>query len=478
MTNSQAQTNTPSGILSYNIEAFGSAGSGDYTPFWIVSNRFGLVPLESGNGYLRTGAFYNGIFGRDFYWGAGVDLVGVAPRYKNVYIHQVYAEIGFQALLLSIGSKERYTSLWDKRLSSGDMVLSPNARPIPEINLSMTSFTVIPFTGGWAQVKGDFALGRSFDTGYLEQFVNDKQVYNKETLWHHKSLYLRVKDTKNDFPLSFAFGVQHWAQWGGTSTDPKIGKHPQSLKDFMRVVVGKEGGEGASVSDSINVLGNHYGSYDFKLSFIRENWAVHAYHQRYFEDKSGMEFKNGFDGIWGIQADLPRFSWVQKIVFEFFDTRNQTGPMHFIDFDRDKYSGLGGGNDNYYNNGEYTTGTSYFNRSLGSPLLPSPEYNTDGSLGFKNNRIRSWHMGFEGVLSSQVDYRVLVTAINSWGTYNRPFLNRKNNGSGLIEITYRHPRLSGWFFTGAFSADKGSMFDGGIGFSLCVAKRGLFNVGR
>ena len=80
------------------------------------------------------------------------------------------------------------------------------------------------------QVKGDFAVGRSFDKDYLANFTNNKQTYVDNVLWHHKSLFVQIKDTRNDFPLSGVIGVQHWAQWGGTSTNPKIGKQPQSIK--------------------------------------------------------------------------------------------------------------------------------------------------------------------------------------------------------------------------------------------------------
>lgn len=473
--NGFSQSDDISNDLTYRIEAFGSAASGDNTPFWLTSNRYGVVPLDAGNGYLKAGAFHNGTFGKDFYWGAGLDMVAVAPRYRNVYIQQLYAEIGFQALVLSIGSKERYTSLWDKQLSSGDMVFSPNARPIPEINLSFPEFTVVPYTKGWLQVKGDFAVGRSFDTAYLEDFANEGQNYNKETLWHHKSGYIQIKDTENDFPLSLSLGVQHWAQWGGTSTDEAIGKQPQSLKDFVRVVVGKEGGEGSTKSDSINVLGNHYGSYDFKLSFNQKDWAAHAYHQRYFEDKSGMEFQNGWDGLWGLQVDLKTFQWIRKIVVERLETRNQTGPFHFILFDHDLHPGRGGGADNYYNNSEYTTGVSYFNRGLGSPLLPSPEYNTDGSLGFKNNRVSAWHIGLEGSITSQIDYRILLTDTRSWGIHDHPFLKRKDSTSGLLEVSYHHPKLSGWLFTGSLAADRGDIYKKSIGFGLSVSKSGLLS---
>ncbi|MDR0431377.1 MAG: capsule assembly Wzi family protein [Tannerellaceae bacterium] len=470
-----AQEGNEPNTLTYRVEAFGSAASGSNTPFWMTSNRYGVVPLNAGNGYLRPGVFYNGMSNKGFHWRAGLDMAVVAPRYRNVYIQQVYAEIGYQALLLSIGSKERYTSLWDRRLSSGDMVLSPNARPIPEINLSFPEFTIVPYTKGWLQVKGDFAAGRSFDNAYLKQFVNEKQLYNKNIRWHHKSIYFRIKDTQNHFPLSFNAGLQHWAQWGGTTSGSSIAQ-PHSLKDFIRIVCAKEGGGDATISDQINVLGNHYGSYDFKLSFIKENWASHAYHQRYFEDKSGIEFHNGPDGLWGIQVDLTSFPWIRTIVVEHLETRHQTGSFHFISFDHDKHPGIGGGADNYYNNGEYRTGASYFNRGLGSPLLPSPEYNTDGSLGFKNNRVSAWHIGLEGCITSQIDYRILLTNMNSWGTHSRPFLDTKGSTSGLLEVSYWHPKLSGWLFTGSLAADRGAVYTKSIGFGLSASKRGVFKI--
>lgn len=468
-----AQTDEIQNATTYKTNLFGSVASGSNTPFWMVSNRYGIVPLDANNGYLSAGVFHQQHFGKGFRWNAGLELIGAVPRYRNIYIQQIYAELGYKSLLLSIGSKENYKSLWDRSLSSGDMVLSANARPIPEINLSMPEFTIVPLTKGWMQVKGDFAAGRSFDTKYLEKFTNEKQTYVKNTLWHHKSLYVRIKDTQSSSPLSGIIGVQHWAQWGGTSSNPDIGVQPHSLKDFIRVVCGSEGGGDASQSDQINVLGNHFGSYDFKLEYTQPGWTVAAYHQRYFEDKSGMVFGNGTDGLWGIQLDLPKFPWLRKVVSEYLVTRNQSGPFHFIDFDHDKYKGPGGGADNYYNNGEYTTGSSYFNRGLGSPLILSPEYNENGDLGFKNNRVRGWHFAAEGDLSTQVSYRLLFTLTNSWGTAYKPFLKNKNGAAGLVDIKYQHPKLKGWEFTGSLAADAGSLYSKNVGFSLSVCKRGI-----
>lgn len=337
----------------------------------------------------------------------------------------------------------------------------------------MPDFTVVPLTKGRMQVKGDFAVGKSFDTKYLEDFSNGKQTYVKHVLWHHKSFYVRIKDTQSDFPLSGIIGVQHWAQWGGTSSNPKAGVQPHSLKDFIRVVCGSEGGDDASQSDQINVLGNHFGSYDFKLEYTMPNWKLAAYHQHYFEDKSGMIFGNGTDGLWGVQLDLPRFPWLRKAVTEYLVTRDQSGPFHFIIFDHDKYQGPGGGGDDYYNNGEYKTGSSYFGHGIGSPLLTSPQYNTDGDVNFKNTRVRAWHLAFEGDLSPWVSYRLKYTLMNSWGTPYAPFLNNQRNNSGQVEVKYHHPRLQGWDFTGTVAADTGPLYGDNVGFSLSVCKRGI-----
>ena len=150
--NTFAQTEEVEDATSYKAEVFGSASSGSTTPFWMVSNRYGIVPLDANNGYLNAGVFHQQYLGKGFRWSAGLDIVAAVPRYRNVYIQQIYAELGYKSMLLSVGSKENRHSLWDHSLSSGDMVLSPNARPIPEIKLSMPEFTVVPLTKGWMQI--------------------------------------------------------------------------------------------------------------------------------------------------------------------------------------------------------------------------------------------------------------------------------------------------------------------------------------
>lgn len=459
---------------SYRIEAFGSASTNGQTPFWMVSNKEGLVPIDNNNGYLQVGVLNHQSLGKKVQWNTGLDVVFSTPRYRNVYIQNLYTELAYDWLHLSIGSKNHYglynNSLTDPLLSSGNLARSLNARPIPEINLFIPDFVTIPYTKGWLHLKGHFAVGRSFDSDYLESFANAKQNYIKNVLWHHKSVLFQIKDSQNQFPLAATIGIHHTAQWGGTSTIPSEGKQPQSFKDFLRIVFGRAGGDDSTISDQDNALGAHYGVYDFGLRFTQENWSISTYYQHIFGDGSGMIFRNYWDGLKGIQINLP-VSWLQSIVIEHLGTLDQSGPFHFILFDHDKYSGPGGGEDNYYNNGEYRTGASYFNRSLGSPLLISPEYNTNGKLGFRHNRVRAWHMGASGNISNRMTYRFMLSNTKSFGTAKEPTLKKLTSTSFTTDLHY-HLNDS-WKFSASVAADMGNLLGDHWGACLSVTKCGI-----
>lgn len=62
--NTFAQTEEAEDATSYKAEVFGSASSGSTTPFWMVSNRYGVVPLDANNGYLNAGVFHQQHFGK------------------------------------------------------------------------------------------------------------------------------------------------------------------------------------------------------------------------------------------------------------------------------------------------------------------------------------------------------------------------------------------------------------------------------
>ena len=457
--------------IAYKMETFGSLSSGDYTPFWMTSNTFGMVPLKTDNGYLRTSACWNHSFSKKWKLKAGVDLIGVFNHSSSIWVHQLYADISFQKIKLSIGSKERYSSMLDRELSSGDMNFSTNARSIPEANLSIPEYMTVPFTNEILKFKADFAVGKSFDNDYILDTKPTNANYAKDILWHHKSLFFQLNDPECQFPVFLVLGLEHAVQWGGWTTYQNFGKIPHSFKDFLKVISGKSGGEGTVDGDQMNVLGNHQGTYNLKLGYKSKSFIASVYKQHYFDDNSGMEYANWRDGIWGVEITSLQQTYLKKIVLEYIQTTNQSGPMHFLGYDGSR-NVRGGGNDDYYNHDFYYQGWSYFGRAIGNPLLTSPEYNQDNTLHFKNNRVKAIHLGLEGNVSSEISYRTLLTSMQSWGRMSAPFLKRKDNFSALLECNYNSPK---WRFGLQLAVDHGDIYNNNWGVSLKIARINSFS---
>jgi hypothetical protein len=465
--------------VGYKLEMFGSAAYQSTTPFLMHSNTYGTVPLDANNGGLRGGVngFYR--FNPNLSLEAGVDYLvrntdGINyNRGKiNSCFQQLYLSLDFNAFRLKLGSKEDYHSILDPALSSGDGMLSTNARPIPEINLSIPEFTAVPFTRGYLQVKGDFAAGKFIDDKYILSLINEKSSYVQRRLLHHKSIYLMLKKTQAQ-SFFLILGGEDYAQWGGWHS--KFGDQPQTLSDFWRIIKGSEGDERATVGDQINVLGDHLGTYSFKTGYTHSDWELSVYKQHFFTDKSGMEFANWRDGIWGIECTLP-LPYLKKWVFEHFNSTNQSGPFHFpfsLPGRPDLKTRYGGG-DSYYNHGLYSTGWSYFGRAIGNPLITSPEYNTNGSLGFNDTRIKAYHIGINGNISSNLSYRFISSYMEGYGTHGNPYLKKKQSFSNSLECNYVYPKWKNWTFTIQFAADAGDMYTNNLGCLLKIKKIGNF----
>lgn len=456
---------TAQGMLDIQVESAILSGTGAQSPFWLISNQYGLLATTRNQAYLRAEGEYTYTINRHAEIAVGLDGVAAIHSDRSAYLRQAYVETCYRSLTLTVGAKCHYAGLLNPQLSAGDLVHSTNAAPIPEINLAMRGFQPIPLTKGWVKLKGDIAVGRSFDSDYLRHHVQAQTAYVEKLLWHHKSLYLRI-GKRSTFPLLLTLGVQHWAQWGGTSTNPAIGKQPSSLKDLWKVFCGSEGGEGATWSDAVNVLGNHFGSYDLQLSYDSHPVQLTAYHQHYFEDKGGMEWSNGMDGLWGGTITLPRWRYIHTLLVEYLTTRNQSGPMHFIDFDHDKHPGRGGGCDNYYNNGEYATGVSYYQHTLGNPLLINPGYSQ--TLGFRHNRIRAYHFAIDGQLHPTVRYTLHFSHSTSWGQMEYPILHPAHLTAVGLTCSYDLRKHPAWQVEASTGCDWGTLLGNNWGAQLRV----------
>ena len=471
--------------LDYRLDLFGSASSGKYTPFWITSNTYGIVPIQPNNGYIRGDLAWKHPFFNDIKLEAEADVVTASKNSSSFWIQQLYAAAAYQNVYLFIGAKEQYVSMLDKNLSMGDMTYSTNARPIPEINLSFPNYTNLPFTNRHLQFKADFAIGKSFDNNYILRTKdayglavnNPDPFYNINILWHHKSLFLKWEDPNNRFPLLGIIGLEHAVQWAGWTNYQDIGQMPNTMRDLIRVVVPQKGGESAPLGDQINILGNHLGTYNVKIVYKNKKFQAALYKQHHFDDNSGMELANWRDGIWGGEFTSLNQPFLKKVVLEYLQTTNQSGPLHFLFYDPKLYpNARGGGDDDYYNDYCYLSGWSYFGRSIGNALLTSPEYNVNHTLGFENNRVKALHLGLEGNITSEFSYRALFTGMYGWGTSYLPFTKRKNDFSSLIECNYQPHQQKNWQIGLQASFDAGDLYGNNFGCSLKISKSGV--IGR
>ena len=93
--------------LSYRTETCVNFSGGEHTPFWLTANKQGLSSIEKNNGYLRAGVFRELESDKRFSYAFGADLA-VAYNFTSTFVvQQLYADLKYRCLGLSIGSKER-----------------------------------------------------------------------------------------------------------------------------------------------------------------------------------------------------------------------------------------------------------------------------------------------------------------------------------------------------------------------------------
>ncbi|MCC8146880.1 MAG: capsule assembly Wzi family protein, partial [Bacteroidales bacterium] len=244
----------------YRVESFGSLSSGKNTPFWMVNRNWGVIPLEADNFYLRASSFYEQRLSEDWLLDAGVDVIGSNnDNYGNFWLQQLYGRLQWKKLRLDIGSREDYLSFLNPYLSSGDFMHSNNARPIPQVKVSISDFLLIPYTKGNMYIKGDFSVGWFLDGKRQEDIARPfNQDYAKKELSHNKSVFFRFGNIEEKNRMQFTLGLIHATKWGGELYQYRyinnewiysVTKHPKGLDDFFRVVIAKEGSSSSSRSD-------------------------------------------------------------------------------------------------------------------------------------------------------------------------------------------------------------------------------------
>ena len=164
-----------------------------------------------------------------------------------------------------------------------------------------------------------------------------------------------------------------------------------------------------------------------------------------------------------------KFNWIKGITLEYFNLKNQSGPIYH-DSNSLIPDQISCADNNYWHH----TYNGWFNYGMmiGTPLITSPVYNTDGTLRIYNNRVEAFHMGIEGALLKWLNYRLLLTKSNNWGTYSIPFTEMKKNTSGLFELTFKPNKA--WNIKASFAFDSGKLYGNNYGGMITVSRCDIF----
>ena len=425
--------------------------SGKDLPFWMVTNQNGVFTLHNPS-YFLTQAGINRSLERDASknWGYtyGANMVYGIAGTSDFHPNEYWLGFRFHELILKAGAQSDPIIYGGLSSTNGNMYRSRNARPVPGLALSTNGYIPFLFAKKWF----------SWRFLYEEGILKDKQFVSNAHL-HHKNLHFRASLSPS---LSLSLGLEHYVFWGGYS--PKYGQQPE-WSQYLRYISGFAGGDGARLSEQMNSSGNQLGSYNLEL---KKKWATTSatfYWNHPFEDRSGMEFDNARDGLWGIHlATQKKKTFITDIVYEYLYTLNQSGeiPPHLAPTPENPDRMTGRGWDNYFVHGTYPSGYTHYQRMMGTPIFV-PVIGTDGiAKGFDGTRLWMHHLGISGTFGSGFYWKSLATWSRNFGTYTKVYTNPLDEFSFLAECHYFGAKIPFQIKVG-IAGDYGKRFEQRIG---------------
>ena len=455
------QSSSSQDTLLYNASIQALTSSGQHSPFWLHSNRDGSIAIAPHSGNLTLGIYKPATCPqRWFDYDFALSITGQLQspnqiafpqvnRTLSAYSNLAYAHVRLFIFDISAGIQPVQWGSPDCELTSGGLLFSSNAHPMPKVCIGIDRWTAFPGLYGYVKIRG----------GISNMWMTDN-VYVEKAMIHHKWIGGKIG---GKFPVNLSYEFHHVAQWGGFS--PVYGDLGNNWNAFMNALLVRSGGYMAT--DQINAQGNHIGSQILTLDIKGNKWKVSAYWQNIFED-GPIKFigfgMNSLDGLWGINITQQHWPFISGLTYEFLQTTDQSGPFH------DKDGFIFGGNDSYYKNGIYQNGWNYWYRTIGNPFITSPIYNADGTISTLNNRVKAHFIGIKGDIYGY-KYRVMCSYADNYGTYNRPL--RSTNTAILIECSKHVEKAWGLDFGFAFAGDFGNQFGNTFGAMLTIKKQGI-----
>lgn len=455
------------------VEFVGMGSTNGYTPFWIQSNQYGIVPKTGPNLSARTGL--------EHYWtisknktrnewrvGAGVEAVGNFVQTKNFLLPQVHATLRYKNWEFYVGRKKQALGLADSTIGSGSYAWSGNALPIPKIYLGTIRFVPVPLTKNWV----------SFQAFYSDGLFENNRPITQNLKFHQKAFYLRIG--KPHSLLKLYGGFNHQVQWGGKlkkdlGVNGETLQMPSGFKNYVNAVIGSVGGSGEDITyfDSTSRIGNHLGSIDVAMEIETYETSILLYKQFVYEDGSLFYLTTLNDGLYGARIKRKNsygaLFEINEAVLEMLYTKNQGG-NDFVIGDPNKR-----GHDNYFNNQQVRDGWGYFDRTIGTPFIPPtsqtrwkwPNYADNFT---SNNRVMMFHLGLKGTLFRKIEWLGKFSFSENSGSYLEPFIGTPRQFSGMLLMQSKLDVLGGLTVKGAYAADIGDLYRKTYGFMLGVRK--------
>tara|TARA_Y100000741_G_C18248891_1_gene556543 strand:+ start:443 stop:1636 length:1194 start_codon:yes stop_codon:yes gene_type:complete len=330
--------------------------------WWSKKNNNGLNPSKSYFSFSINKQFDK----YDFFVSSYINK-------EEIILGESFINIEFlQNYNLKLGRFYRdFSSYLNDELSSGSMLISKNALPIPKIG----------FFGDY-QVKKNIKYKLQY--GISHSVLDKNDTYNESPFIHEKFLYL----INNNSHYEFGFGLVHEAVWAGSTF--RDGEFPDSFNDYLKVIISADG-DFIEGQPHANSLGNHLGIWDIYYIKKNTNNSLKFYHQHFFEDTSGLRFQNSFDGLWGFEYQ--DFSSKSAFLLEYINTINQNRDPPYV-------------SENYYNHTEYTLGWTYKGYVIGNPFV-------------NNNPSKVIHAGFANRDIGNFKLKILLSRkINTNDTLN------------------------------------------------------------
>lgn len=484
-------------VVEYDATALASGASGEFAPLYNSALTHGVV--SSKWTFLGRGRVESELNLEDrFSWGFGIDLIGGAvsghewSRYDGdsrtwythhehparAWIQQLYAEVKWRGCFATLGLKEHQSAMLDQSLTSGDLIESGNARPIPELRVGFVDFQNIPLTNGWVQIQGEIAYGKMTDSDWWDNRSNRYNGHFVNGEWYnYKRCYFRTKPSE---AFSVTLGMQAADVFGGTyyrydrGVIVKREKHNIKLKTLFHALLPLRNGDEGFYE------GNHLGSWDFKARYRLPGGKgeVSAYFEWPWEDGSGIGRRNGWDGLWGLewQGSVAN-NILTGVVVEYLDFTNQSGPMHYApgDFPGETIGSEATGADDYYNNMMYNSYANY-GLSIGTPMMMAPAYNLDGYMAYVGNRMRGFHIAARGNINSNLSWDVRGGCRKAWGNGKIILPEPISSSSIGAGINWKVGRVPGLQVQGRMAYDHGDMPGNSFGTLATVSYTGNFTI--